>query len=74
MMFREAAEIAKAGGAGRLVLTHFSTSLEAPEEALSAAADVFADTVIGRDGMILRLSYPKDTEGAGLEIHCKEDW
>ena len=74
MMFREAAEIAKAGGAGRLVLTHFSTSLEAPEEALSAATDVFPDTVIGRDGMILRLSYPKDAEGAGLEIYCKEDW
>ena len=74
MMFREAAEIAKAGGVQQLILTHFSTSLEDPEEGLSAATDVFPQTAAGRDGMIVRLNYPKAQEPAAIEIRQKEDW
>ena len=74
MMFREAAEIAKAGNVNRLILTHFSTSLETPEEALGAAADIFPDTAAGRDGTIVRLNYPKEREPAGITISRKEDW
>ena len=74
MLFREAAEIAKAGQVSRLILTHFSTSLEEPAEHLATAAEVFPETVTGQDGMIIRLNYPKDREPAGIEITRKEDW
>ncbi len=74
MMFREAAETARKAGAAKLALTHFSTSLEEPEAALSAASGVFPDTVIGRDGMIITLRYPKGQEPAETEIRLKEDW
>lgn len=74
MMFREAAETAREAGANRLILTHFSTSLEDPEAGLPAAREVFPEACAGRDGMLIRLSYPKDREPAGLEIRQKEDW
>ncbi|MCR4876004.1 MAG: ribonuclease Z [Clostridiales bacterium] len=74
MMFREAAEIAKAAGVNRLALTHFSTSLEDPEAEIGAAAEIFPETVIGRDGMIFRLNYPQDREPAAITVRCKEDW
>ena len=74
MLFREAAEIAKESGTARLALTHFSTSLEEPEAGLPMAEAVFPGTIIGRDGMILRLKYPSGQEPAALEITQKEDW
>ncbi len=74
MMFREAAETAREGGAAALILTHFSTSLEDPESELEAAERVFPGAVAGRDGMTVTLRYPRDTEPAGLEISRKEDW
>jgi len=74
MMFREAAEIAEKGKVHQLILTHFSTSLEDPEEGLPAAAAVFEKTLCGRDGMIIHITYPKGQEPAGVEISQKEDW
>lgn len=74
MMYREAAEIAKNCRVQHLVLTHFSTSVEQPEEGLEAATAVFPDTRCGRDGMILRLQYPRNTEPAELRIEQKADW
>ena len=74
MLFREAAELARESGAARLVLTHFSTSLEEPEAGLPMADAVFPGTIIGRDGMILRLGYPAGQEPAALEVTQKEDW
>ena len=74
MMFREAAETAKAGGAGALVLTHFSTSLEDPEAALGAAEEIFPGARAGKDGMIIRLSYPGGQEYAPAEFSAREDW
>ena len=74
MLFRESAEIAKAGDAGKLVLTHFSTSLDTPEAYLDEARSVFPDTDIGADGMLITLHYPKAQERAGIQISRKEDW
>lgn len=74
MMFREAAEIARDGGAEALILTHFSTSLEDPEAELAAAEAVFPGARAARDGTIVTLRYPRESEPAGLEITRKEDW
>ena len=74
MMFREAAETARTAGVHGLILTHFSTSLEHPEEFLGTAAEIFPETRTGQDGMIIRLQYPAGTEPPKTEITRKEDW
>ena len=74
MMFREAAEIARAADPARLILTHFSTSLDSPEEGLPAAREIFPATEAGQDGLIITLRYPAGREKAGIEITRKEDW
>ena len=74
MLFREAAEVARNAGAERLVLTHFSTSLESPEEGSHAAGNIFPEPIIGKDGMIITLRYPRDKEPAGISMHQKEGW
>lgn len=64
MLFREAAALARDAEAGRLLLTHFSTSIETPEEYLPNAREVFPLTDAATDGMILTLQYPSsDSEG-----------
>lgn len=68
MLFSEAAEIAREAGTGKLVLTHFSTSLETPEDFLPAAREVFPETYCGRDGMIITMQYPKDQERAWIDL------
>ncbi len=62
MMFAEAAEIARRADPAALYLTHFSTSLEDPEEFLPAARTIFPRTFAARDGMTLTLRYPRDGE------------
>ena len=74
MLYREAAEIARDSGVKHLVLSHFSTSVEVPEEGLPAATDTFPETRCGQDGLILRLNYPKEQESAALTVYRKEDW
>jgi ribonuclease Z len=61
---REAATIARDAGARRLVLTHISArySREAPE-LLNEAREIFPETVIARDGMVIEV--PFRTEGEG---------
>ena len=71
---RNKSEIAREAGAERLVLTHFSTSLDEPEAGLHAAEAVFPGTVAGTDGMTIRLKYPAGREPASLEIGRIEDW
>ncbi len=58
---REAAELARAAGARRLVLTHISArySREAPE-LLAEARAVFPETVIARDGLVVEVGYRND--------------
>ena len=59
MMFSEAAALAAEAGASRLLLTHFSTSIEDPEVFLPAARSVFPETECAADGMTLRLEWPE---------------
>ncbi len=66
MMFTEAAEIARAADPAALFLTHFSTSVDDPEEFLPAARAVFPHTFAARDGMILTLRYPQGEEKADI--------
>jgi ribonuclease Z len=58
MLFRESAALAAQAGTERLLLTHFSTSLEEPEAFLDAARAVFPAADCARDGMTLTLGYP----------------
>ena len=59
MLFREAAQLARDAGTKRLLLTHFSTSIESPEEFLPNAQAVFPETTCAMDGMTLTLRYPE---------------
>ena len=58
MLFSEAARAAARAGTGRLILTHFSTSVEHPEEAIPAAREIFEHTDAAEDGMTVTLRYP----------------
>ena len=58
MLYREAAALARDAEAGRLLLTHFSTSIEDPAEFIDNARDIFPDTDIAEDGMTITLQYP----------------
>ncbi|WP_315073463.1 ribonuclease Z [uncultured Clostridium sp.] len=49
MTFREAATLAKNGKVKNLVLTHFGTAMNEPEEYLSNAKEIFSNTIIGFD-------------------------
>ena len=62
MLYRESAALAREAGTGRLLLTHFSTSMEEPEEHLAAACAVFPRTGCARDGMTMTLRYDGVTE------------
>jgi ribonuclease Z len=57
MTFREAATLAKSAGAGRLWLTHFSPGVEVPAAWLANAEEVFANTVVGSDGLVAILNF-----------------
>ena len=59
MLYREAAALARDAEAQRLLLTHFSTSIEDPQEFLQNARDIFPDTDCAADGMTLTLQYPE---------------
>ena len=60
MLFREAAQLAREAGTRRLVLTHFSTSLDDPAAFLPEAQRVFPDTVCAADGMTFSLGWPRE--------------
>lgn len=55
--FAEAAETAKDAGVKNLWLTHFSQIMKDPEEYLNHAADIFPDSVCGRDGLSVSLKF-----------------
>ncbi len=60
MTFGEAAELARRSHVGRLVLTHFSPAVTDPWQHLSIAAAIHPDTVVGRDHLTFRLTFPED--------------
>jgi ribonuclease BN (tRNA processing enzyme) len=57
MLFAESAKIASEGRVKRLVLTHFSPSMENPEEYIENARGVFKNVELGYDGMKMKLNY-----------------
>jgi ribonuclease Z len=57
MLFAESAKIASEGQVKRLVLTHFSPSMEDPENYIENARNVFKNTELGYDGMKIKLNY-----------------
>lgn len=60
MTFYEAAELAKRAEAERLWLTHYSPSLNRPEEFLPAARKIFPGTETCRDGKTIELVFEND--------------
>ena len=57
MTFTEAANLAKLGNVKKLLLTHFSPSLENPQDFLENATRIFPNTIIGEDRLSLTLNY-----------------
>ena len=57
MLFAESAKIASEGRVKRLVLTHFSPSMENPEQYIENARNVFENVELGCDGMKMKLVY-----------------
>ena len=57
MTFYEAAELAKAAEVKEMWLTHYSPSLNRPEEYLKDARDIFGNTVASRDGQSVELVF-----------------
>ena len=55
---REAAQVAKTAGVKRLVLTHLSARFSAQwAELLDEARDVFPETVVAKDGLVVEVGY-----------------
>ena len=59
MLFSEAAHAALAGSTRRLLLTHFSTSMEDPSLFLPYASSIFPGTECAEDLMVTHLDYPE---------------
>ena len=59
MLFRESASLAAEAKVSRLVLTHFSTSMDDPQAFLPAARAVFPSAECAHDGMTLSLDWPE---------------
>lgn len=57
MTFREAATLARLGNVDKLLLTHFSPSLDDPSLYLDNATSVFENTVLGYDRLYLNISF-----------------
>lgn len=60
MTFFEAAELARKAQVRRLWLTHYSPSLNRPEEFLSATRKIFPQTETCRDGKTIELLFDED--------------
>jgi len=60
MTFYEAAELAKKANVRRLWLTHYSPSLNRPEEFLPATRKIFPQTETCRDGKTIELLFDED--------------
>ena len=68
MLFAEAAETARKAGAGGLLLTHFSTSIEDPEEYLPETRTIFERTWAAKDGQTVVMRYPEGREKAWTSL------
>ena len=68
MLVREAAELARKTMPGGLLLTHFSTSLEDPEEYLPETRTIFERTWAAKDGETVVMRYPEGKEKAWISL------
>ncbi|AEB76350.1 ribonuclease Z [Clostridium botulinum] len=57
MTFSQAAMLAKKGNVKELILTHFGTAMDNPQELINFAKDIFENTYIGEDRMIKSLKF-----------------
>ncbi len=57
MTFREAATLARAAQAQKLLLTHFSPAVVDPDSYAKNAQEVFAETVVGKDHFSLTVAF-----------------
>ena len=57
MLFSEAARLAKDAGVDKLLLTHYSPSLEYPEKEIESAKSIFENTECGYDGKSIDLNF-----------------
>lgn len=57
MTYWEAAKLARDAGAAQLWLTHYSPSLPWPEQYLSQATKIFANTIAAKDGQTIELNF-----------------
>ena len=62
MTFREAASLAREAAPKEMWLTHFSPSMNRPEDYLEEARRIFPRTKLGRDGKKKTLRFPEDEE------------
>ena len=60
MLFSEAAQMAKNANVEKLWLTHFSPSLNEPEECLPVAQAIFAETELGEERKTITIEFPKE--------------
>lgn len=58
MTFRESATMAANGNVKKLLLTHFSPSMDRPQDFIENATNIFKKTIIGYDGINLSIPYP----------------
>ena len=68
MMLTEAAGIAREADPAALLLTHFSTSIEDPEEYIPEARKIFEKTWAAQDGQMIAMRYPKGEEKAWTSL------
>lgn len=57
MTFKEAANLARNGNVKSLLLTHFSTSMNEPENYINNAKEIFDKTIIGTDRFKVSLNF-----------------
>ena len=69
MMMTEAAEIAAGSGTSKLFLTHYSTSVENPEDYIDEIKAIFPETILSTDGMKGFMRYPKEQEAAWTSLY-----
>ena len=60
MTFYEAAELAKEAGVPELWLTHYSPSLNYPEQYKDKVREVFANTIVAKDGRSVELKFEEE--------------
>ena len=60
MTFREAATLARDAGVGEMWLTHYSPSLERPDDYMDTVREIFPKAWPGKDGKSVELNFEED--------------